>query len=72
MMHIESYPVIPNDMKKPEQKTVVTKMPPALVKKIDAAARKSDRTRSAEMRFRLEASFNVASDAKSITPQGAQ
>ncbi|MBY0236840.1 MAG: hypothetical protein K2W93_17800 [Burkholderiaceae bacterium] len=59
-------------MKKPEQKTVVAKVPATLLKKIDAAARKSDRTRSAEMRFRLEASFSVASDAKRITPVGAQ
>lgn len=40
-----------------EQKTLVAKVPAALLRKIDAAAQKADRTRSAELRVRLEASF---------------
>lgn len=46
--------------KTPEQKTLIARVPAALLRKIDAAAKQADRTRSAELRVRLEASFATA------------
>lgn len=49
---------------KKETKPLVAKVPLALIRQLDEAARISDRTRSAELRVRLEASF---SNAKGVT-----
>lgn len=44
-------------MKKPDEHLFSIRMPGALVKKLDKAAAAAHRSRSAEIRFRLEASL---------------
>lgn len=45
-----------------DTQTLTAKVPSALLRRLDAAARQNERSRSAEMRVRLEASFHAAAD----------
>lgn len=57
-------------MKKPTtDRTVIARVPDPLIKKLDAAAKRGQRTRSAEIRIRLEESLARASVVQtSIVP----
>ncbi|MCV2349324.1 TraY domain-containing protein [Paucibacter sp. Y2R2-4] len=59
--------------KKPDpHKAIVAKFPLALVKKLDAAAKSSDRSRSAELRVRLEASLAQDFPPALVSGRGAR
>lgn len=47
-------------MKKTRDRTVIARVPDPLLKKLDTAAKKGQRTRSAEIRIRLEESLTRA------------
>jgi len=53
-------------MKKSDNRPIAIRMPPALVKQLDSAAKKSRRTRSAELLIRLEGSFEQ--DRRAVAP----
>jgi len=45
------------DMKKPEAKNILVRVPLPLLKKLDASAKRQHRSRTAEVRLRLEESL---------------
>ncbi len=51
-------------MKKPEKKNILVSVPAPLLKRLDSAARAQQRTRTAEVRMRLEQSFKPSRPAK--------
>lgn len=53
-------------MKKPDEHLFSIRMPGRLVKKLDRAAAHAQRSRSAEIRFRLEESLTLRSDRRPV------
>lgn len=51
-------------MKKTEKRNILVSVPVPLLKRLDSAARAQQRTRTAEVRVRLEQSFKPAKPAK--------
>lgn len=57
-------------MKEDDTSLLAARVPKALLKKLDRAAKRSDRTRSAELRVRLEESFARAGQV--LAPKAVQ
>jgi predicted transcriptional regulator len=56
-------------MKDEDTSLLAARVPKALLKKLDRAAKRSDRTRSAELRVRLEDSFSRGERVNSVKVQ---
>lgn len=59
-------------MKTTDKKTVIARVPPSMLKKLDAAARRSGRSRSAELTMRLAESLKHFPAVPAVAPAATE